>query len=82
MPKTRNVQENEKLVQEITSRMNDLNNETIKMSESENDKANEIMDAAAEILGFNEQYQQGRGLHILTPEQMTTNFCSSIKSRK
>ena len=52
MSKTQNEQENEKLVQEIRSRMIDLNNETIKMSKNENEKANEIMDAVQKFLAL------------------------------
>ena len=58
---TQNTQENEKLVQEIKSRITDLNNETKKISKNENEKANEIIDAVAETPDFNEQNQKGKG---------------------
>ena len=49
MSKTQSAQENEKLVQEIKSRMIDLNNETKKMSKNENEKANEIIGVVTKI---------------------------------
>ena len=70
------------LVQEIKSRMIDLNNETRKMSKNENEKANEKIDVVAEFLDFNEQYQQGRGLKILTPEQMLSRLPISLAQLK
>ena len=82
MSKTQNKQENEKLVQEIRSRTIDLNNETIKMFKNENEKANEIMDAVAEILGFSEAYQQGHGLNILTSQQMLRRLPISLAQLK
>ena len=47
--KTGNAQKNEELVQTIKNGIIDLNNETKKMSRDENEKANEIIDAVAEI---------------------------------
>ena len=70
------------LVQEIKNRMIDLNNETRKMSKNENEKANEKIDVVAEFLDFNEQYQQGRGLKILTPEQMLSRLPISFAQLK
>ena len=37
--------------------------------ETETEKPHKILDTVAGIFGFNEQYQQGQGLEILTPEQ-------------
>ena len=82
LSKTQNAQENEKPVKEIRSRMIDLNNETIKMSKNQNEKANEIMDVVAEILDFKEQYQQGRGLKILTPQEMLSRLPISLAQLK
>ena len=48
------------------------------MPKKENEKANEIMDVVAEILGFNEQYQQEQGLKILTPRQMLIRLPISL----
>ena len=78
LPETRNAQKNKELVQKIKHRAIDLNNETTKMSKKENEKANEIMDVVAEILGFNEQYQQEQGLKILTPRQMLIRLPISL----
>ena len=52
--------QNEKLVQEIKDRATDLNNKATKMSEIENEKANEILDIASQIIDFNEQNQEGQ----------------------
>ena len=82
LSKTQNAQENEKPVKEIRSRMIDLNNETIKMSKNQNEKANEIMDVVAEILDFKEQYQQGRGLKILIPQEMLSRLPISLAQLK
>ena len=44
-----------------------------------------IVNTVSDILGFNKQYQQGKRLKILTPEQMLSRlpiFFSSAKSRK
>ena len=55
--------------------------------EKETENPNEIVNLVKNILEFNKQ-QQEQGLKILTPNQMlyyyqlTTNFFSSIKSRK
>ena len=40
------------------------------MSKNETEKANEIIDALVQILDFNRQNQERKGLKILTPEQM------------
>ena len=82
LSKTQNTQENEKLVQAIKSRLIYLNNETKKMYTNENEKANEIMDVLAKIIYFTEQYQQGQGLKILTPQQMLSRLPISLAQLK
>ena len=68
MYKTRNTQENEKLLQAIQKGLIDLIKEIKKMSQDEIDieKPNEIIDAVVEILDFNRENQKGQGLKILT----------------
>ena len=40
------------------------------------------MDLAEKILKYNQQNQNGEGQKMLTPDQMITDYFSSIKSRK
>ena len=84
LSKTQNTQENEKLVLVIKSRLLDLNKEIKNMSEDEikTEKSYKILDMVAEILDFNEQYQQGLGLKILTPEQMFSRLPISLVQLK
>ena len=71
MYKTRNTQENEKLLQAIQKGLIDLIKEIKKISKDEIDieKPNEIIDAVVEILDFNRENQKGQGLKILTLQQ-------------
>ena len=66
----KNKNKNNKLVNVIKSRLNDLKNEN-KMSEDEKEieQPDKILKIVAEILEFN-RWQQGQGLKILTPNQM------------
>ena len=84
LSKTQNTQENEKLILVIKSRLLDLNKEIKNMSEDEikTEKSYKILDMVAEILDFNEQYQQGLGLKILTPEQMFSRLPISLVQLK
>ena len=49
---------------------------------SENEKGTEqpdkIVDIVEKILGFNERYQEGQGLKILTPDQMLSRLPSTL----
>ena len=74
--------QNEKLVQEIKDRATDLNNKATKMSEIENEKANEILDIASQIIDFNEQNQEGQGLKILNPQQMLSRLPIALAQLK
>ena len=65
LSKTQNAQENKALLQEINNEIINLNRKINKMSKNENEKTNEIIDAVAHILDFNEQNQRGQGLKIL-----------------
>ena len=52
------------------------------MSKNENEKANEIIDAVAEIFDFNKQNQERGGLKILTPQQMLSRLPTSLAQLK
>ena len=84
LSKTQNTQANEKLVLVIKSRLLDLNKEIKNMSEDEikTEKSYKILDMVAEILDFNEQYQQGLGLKNLSPEQMFSRLPISLVQLK
>ena len=51
-------------------------------NEKEIEKTDKIVYIAEKILDFNKKNQEGQGLKILTPDQMLTNYFSTIKSRK
>ena len=72
LSKTNDKQENNELVILINSGLKDLKEEIKKMSEEEKEieDPESIAEIAEEILKFNEQNQQGKGLKILTPNQM------------
>ena len=68
----KNKKENDKLVNVIKSRLTDLKNEIKEMSEDEKkiEKPDKILKIVEEILEFNKQNQSGKGLKILTTNQM------------
>ena len=82
--KTRNAQGNKKLVLAIQRGLIGLNKEINKMSkdEIEIEKSNEIVDADAEILDFNNENQEGKGLKILTPQQRLSRLPISFARLK
>ena len=66
------------LVEEIKNRQSNLNNETKEMSKEEigNEKPNQILEIINEILDFNKEIQEQRGLDlkILTPNEMLSRL--------
>ena len=68
----KNKKESDKLVNVIKSRLSDLKNEIKEMSEDEKkiEKPDKILKIVEEILEFNKQNQSGKGLKILTTNQM------------
>ena len=56
--------------------LSDLKNEIENMGEEEKEieKPNEIIDIVEKITEFNNQNQQGKGLKILTPDQMLSRL--------
>ena len=79
---TNDIEKNRKLVSVIFSGLKDLKEEIKEMSEEEKEieKPDKIVEIVREILKFNKQNQEGKGIKILT--QTITNFFSSIRSRK
>ena len=75
---------NQDLVNVIKSGLSDLKNETKNMSEEEKEieKPNEIVNIVEEILEFNKQKQEGKGLKILTPDQMLSRLPISLAQLK
>ena len=72
--------ENNELVNAIKSGLSDLKNEIKKMSEDEikNEKPYKIVDIVEKILKFNQRNQEGKGLKILTPNQMLNRLPISL----
>ena len=75
---------NQDLVNVIKSGLSDLKNETKNMSEEEKEieKPNEIVNIVEEILEFNKQKQEGKGLKILTPDQMLSRLPITLAQLK
>ena len=75
---------NSKLVDVIKSGLSDLKNETKNMDEKEKEteKPNEIIDVVEEILEFNKQKQEGKGLKILTSDQMFSRLLITLAQLK
>ena len=78
--KTNDREENNKLLSVINSRLQDLKEEIKEMSEKERkiEKPDKIVKIVKEILKFNKQKQEGRGLKILTPRQMLSRLPISL----
>ena len=68
----------------INSGLKDLKKEIEEMSKEkrENKKPNKIVEIVEEILNFNKQIQQGKGLKILTPNQMLRRLPISLTQIK
>ena len=73
-----------KLVNVINSGLKDLKEEIKKMSEEERkiEKPDEIVKIVREILKFNKQNQEGKGIKILTPNQMLSRLPISLVQLK
>ena len=83
---TKNKKENYKLVNVIKSGLSDLKDEIEEVSEDEikNEKPDKILETVKEILDFNKkiQNQSGKGLKILTANQMLTRLPISLAQLK
>ena len=73
-------EKNNKLVDVIISGLKDLKEEIKEMSkeERENEKPDKIVEIVREILKFNKQNQEGKGIKILTPNQMLSRLPISL----
>ena len=78
--KTKNTNENKKLLNVIKSGLVDLNSEIKKMSENKKERPNELVNVVEKILDSNNIYQEGQELKIL----LTSNWMFSrlLKNRK
>ena len=63
--KTKNTNENKKLLNVIKSGLVDLNSEIKKMSENKKERPNELLNVVEKILDSNNIYQEGQELKIL-----------------
>ena len=68
----------------INSGLKDLKEEIKKMSEEEinTEKPDKIVKLVEEILKFNKQNQEGKGIKILTPNQMLSRLPISLAQLK
>ena len=85
LSKTLGTQASKQIVKIIKSGLIDLNKETKKMPEDEIEieEPNEIIDAVAQILQYNEkQSQSAKGLKILTPQKMLSSLPISLAQLK
>ena len=82
--KTNDKEKNNELVKVIISGLKDLKEEIKKMSEAEIEVENpeSIVKIVETILNFNEQNQQGKGLSILTPQQMLSRLPIALAQLK
>ena len=73
---TKGKKKNDKLVKEIKNKWSNLKDEIEKMSEDEKkiEQPDIILKIVKEILDFNKQSQIGKGLKILTPDQMLSRL--------
>ena len=80
----KNKKENDKLVNVIKSGLIDLKHNIKKMSEDKKkiEKPDKILKIVEEILEFNKQNQSGKGLKILTPNQMLSRLPISLVQLK
>ena len=78
--KTNDKEKNSKLVDIFNSRLKDLKEEIENMSKKEREIENpeSIVKIGEMILKFNEQNQQGKGLKLLTPNQMLSGLPISL----
>ena len=77
---TSDIKNNNRLVSVIFRGLKDLKEEIKKMSEKEieTEKPDNIAKIVEEILKFNKQYQEGKGVKILAPNQMLSRLPISL----
>ena len=81
---TNDKEKNRPLVSVINSRLKDLKEKIKEMSKEErkNEKPDQIVKIVKEILKFDKQNQQGKGLKILTPSQMFSRLPITLAQLK
>ena len=81
---TNDKKKNHELVNMINSGIEDLKKEIEEMSEEEkeNEKPDKIVEVVREIIKFNKQNQEGKGIKILTPNQMLSRLPISLAQLK
>ena len=81
---TKSKNKNNELVELIKNRWSDLKDKIKEMSEDEKEieKPNKILKIVEEILEFNKQNQSGKGLKILTTNQMLSRLSISLAQLK
>ena len=77
---TKDAKKNSELVEEIMNRWSNLKDEIKEMSKEEikNEKPNEILEIANEIIDFNIEIQTGKGVKILTPDEMLSRLAVTL----
>ena len=77
---TNDKKKNHELVNMINSGIEDLKKEIEEMSEEEkeNEKPDKIVEVVREIIKFNKQNQEWKGIKILTPNQMLSRLPVSL----
>ena len=73
---TNDIEKNNEIVNMINSGLKDLKKELKEMSKKEIkiEKPDKLVVIVEEILKFNKQKQEGKGVKILTPNQMLSRF--------
>ena len=81
---TKSKNKNNELVELIKNRWSDLKDKIKEMSEDEKEieKPNKILKIVEEIFEFNKQNQSGKGLKILTTNQMLSRLSISLAQLK
>ena len=79
-----NKKKNNDFVEEIKKRWSKLKDDIEEMSEDEKkiEEPDKILEFVEKILKFNEQNQQGKGLKILTPNQMLSRLPITLAQLK
>ena len=80
----RNKKKKNKLKNVIKSWLRDLEEEIKEMSEDEKEteQPNEVVNLVKKILEFNNQNQDGKGLNILTPDQILSRLPITLAQLK
>ena len=77
---TKDLEENSEIVEETKNTWSNSKDEIKEMSKEEikNEKPNEILEIANEIIDFNIEIQTGKGVKILTPDEMLSRLAVTL----